>query len=66
MLGSQLHFLQSVDPVNVIVGQFREILYSGRVARPAHLVQMIVVCLVCYLAARTLFRRFTRELPLRV
>jgi lipopolysaccharide transport system permease protein len=66
MLGSQLHFLQSVDPANVIVGQFREILYSGRVSRPDHLVQMIVVCLVFYIAARTVFRRFTRALPLRV
>lgn len=58
-----LSFLDSTDPMNMIVGQFRSILYEQEVSRPAHLVLMLLVCIVFFLGSRAFFHRFGAELP---
>ena len=58
-----LSFLDSVDPMNMIVGQFRDILYYQQVSRPLHLALMFVVSAGFFVASRALFRRLGRELP---
>ena len=37
MAPHSLSFLTSVDPMNMIIGQFRDILYYGHISRPLHL-----------------------------
>jgi lipopolysaccharide transport system permease protein len=63
MVPDQLQFLRSVDPMNIIVGQFRYVLYGGFVARPAHVVYMLVVCAALFLVSLAIFRRFSPDLP---
>ena len=58
-----LSFLDSVDPMNMIVGQFRDILYYQQVSRPLHLALMFLVSAAFFVASRALFRRAGRELP---
>lgn len=62
-LGSGLGFMQSVDPVNVLVGEFREVLYYGHVSRVGHLVFMLAACAAIWLASIAIFRRFAARLP---
>jgi lipopolysaccharide transport system permease protein len=63
MVPEGLSFLESVDPMNMIVGQFRDVLYYQQVSRPTHLGLMLVVCALFFLGARATFRRASRELP---
>ena len=65
-LGSELRFLQSVDPANLIVGQFRRILYDGFIPHPEQLFELLAICLVTWLFALALFRRFAPRLPKEV
>lgn len=58
-----LHWLRRADPMNLIVGQFRGVLVYGRVARPDHVVLMVVVCAVLFAVCLTVFRRLAPELP---
>lgn len=57
-----LWFLRSIDPMNLIVGQFRDILYFGSISRPGHMVLMLVVCLVLFLGSLAIFGRFSGQL----
>jgi ABC-type polysaccharide/polyol phosphate export permease len=58
------HFaLRSVDPLNMIVGGFRDILFWHRLSRPGHLALMCGVCVVFFVACMGIFRRFAPELP---
>jgi ABC-type polysaccharide/polyol phosphate export permease len=66
VLGSHLTFLRSIDPVNIIVGQFRDVLYLGHVQSPRHVVQVLIASALLYLAARATFRRLAPRLPLNV
>jgi ABC-type polysaccharide/polyol phosphate export permease len=52
MVPGPLRFLRSVDPMNMIVGQFR----------PTHVVLMLAVCLVAFLTSIALFRRLSSNL----
>ncbi|MDP8975942.1 MAG: ABC transporter permease [Actinomycetota bacterium] len=63
MAPSAVRFLRSLDPMNMIVGQFRDILHYGQVSRPLHTVLMLTVCSVCFMASRALFRHFAPSLP---
>lgn len=58
-----VRFLRSVDPMNMIVGQFRDILHFGQLSRPLHAVLMLVVCTGLLVVSRAVFRTLGRELP---
>jgi lipopolysaccharide transport system permease protein len=55
-------FLRSVDPMNMIVGQMRDILYFGRLSRPGHLALMLLVSAAVLAASIAVFRRFSTNL----
>jgi lipopolysaccharide transport system permease protein len=55
-------FLRSVDPMNMIVGQMRDVLYFGRLSRPWHLVLMLLVSAAVLAVSITVFRRFSTNL----
>jgi ABC-type polysaccharide/polyol phosphate export permease len=57
-----LQAMRSIDPMNMIVGQFRDVLHFGSISRPGHMVLMLVVCLVVFVVALTVFRRTTANL----
>lgn len=63
MAPSQLYFLRSVDPMNLIVSQFRDVLYSGRLFQPAHMVIMMGLCAALFVVSLAVFRRASRQLP---
>jgi lipopolysaccharide transport system permease protein len=63
MAGEGLLFLRSIDPMNMIVGQFRDLLYYGHVSRPLHMALMVVVCTAFSLACRAVFRHWAPQLP---
>jgi ABC-type polysaccharide/polyol phosphate export permease len=63
MAGDRLQFLRSVDPMNMIIGQFRDILYYGQLSRPSQMVAMFVVCVAFSGASLAVFRRFSPRLP---
>jgi ABC-type polysaccharide/polyol phosphate export permease/GT2 family glycosyltransferase len=65
-LGQGLHFLQSVDPANLIVGQFRDVLYYGHISHLGHMLEMLLICLATWLACLEIFRRHDRRLPKEV
>jgi ABC-type polysaccharide/polyol phosphate export permease len=62
MVPESLHFLESTDPMNMIIGQFRSILYFQEVSRPFHLGLMFVVCVMFFIVCRAVFRRLSTEL----
>jgi ABC-type polysaccharide/polyol phosphate export permease len=62
MTPGPLRFLRSIDPMNMIVGQFRDILHFGQLSRPIHAALMLVVCSGLFVVCRTGFRRLSRDL----
>ncbi len=66
MVTGRLGVLRSVDPMNLIVGQFRDILYWGQVSRPGHLLLMLVLCAGSLVISLTVFRRFAPQIPKEV
>jgi ABC-type polysaccharide/polyol phosphate export permease/GT2 family glycosyltransferase len=65
-LGQGLQFLDSVDPANLIVGQFRDVLYHGTISHPGHMVEMLAICLATWLVCLEIFRRHDPRLPKEV
>jgi lipopolysaccharide transport system permease protein len=65
-LGGGLQFLDSVDPANLIVGQFRDVLYYGAISHPDHMAEMLVICLATWLICLEIFRRHDPRLPKEV
>ena len=65
-LGHGLHFLQSVDPANLIVGQFRDVLYYGHISHLGHMFVLLALCLATWLACLEIFRRQDPRLPKEV
>jgi ABC-type polysaccharide/polyol phosphate export permease len=65
-LGGGLQFLDSVDPANLIVGQFRDVLYYGSISHPGHMVEMLAICLATWLICLEVFRRHDPRLPKEV
>lgn len=53
--------LRSIDPMNMIVGQFRDILHFGGVSRPGHMALMVVVTTLSFLLSLSVFRHTTRD-----
>ncbi len=63
MVGPGLRSLRSVDPMNMIVGQLRDLLYYGHFSRPFNSALMVAVCVGCFVISLTLFRRVAPVLP---
>lgn len=63
MAGDRLQFLRSIDPMNMIVGQFRDILYYGQAPRLSRLAAMFVICVAFSGVCVAVFRRFAPSLP---
>lgn len=61
--GSISTVLRSVDPMNMIIGQFRDILYYGNISRPSHTVLMVIVCGMSFVIANLIFQRIAPEIP---
>ena len=63
MVPSQVRFLRSVDPMNLIVTQFREVLIIHHLSRPAHLGVMLALAIAAFVASIIVFRRLAVDLP---
>ena len=61
--GSISTVLRSVDPMNMIIGQFRDVLYFGHLSRPGHTVLMVIVCGMSFVIANLIFQRIAPEIP---
>ena len=62
MIPHALKILRSIDPMNVIVGQFRYVLYEGHVARPAHVPLLLLACAAIFAVSLAVFRRLSLDL----
>jgi ABC-type polysaccharide/polyol phosphate export permease len=62
MAPSRLHFLQSVDPMNLIVGQMRDVLFFGRITHPEKLVEMVILAAMLFASTLWGFRRLAVDL----
>jgi ABC-type polysaccharide/polyol phosphate export permease len=62
-LGSSLKLLQSFDPINMIIGEFRDVLYYGHLSRPAHIGELLSVCIGTFLLVVIMFRRASQRIP---
>jgi ABC-type polysaccharide/polyol phosphate export permease len=62
MESSKLKFLRSVDPVSMIVGQFRQVLFYGRITQPSHLGYVLAICGGFFALAIVTARRVSRRL----
>ena len=63
MAPSRVRFLGSVEPMNLIVGQMRSVLYFGRVHEPLKMVLMVALTAGLFGATLTAFRRLATDLP---
>jgi ABC-2 type transport system permease protein len=55
--------LRSIDPINMIVGQFRDILYWGNINKPGQLVLMVGLTALCFVVSLAIFVRVAPEIP---
>ncbi|MEA2499355.1 MAG: lipopolysaccharide transport system permease protein [Actinomycetota bacterium] len=63
MAPTSMHFLRSIDPMNLIVSQFRSVLYYGHIQKPGDFILMFVVCVAFFAGSLALFRVLSRNLP---
>jgi ABC-type polysaccharide/polyol phosphate export permease/GT2 family glycosyltransferase len=63
MISPRLHFMRSIDPANLIVGEFRDVLYFGHLSRPLHSVELLVFTLTFFLMAQRIVRHYSPLLP---
>ncbi|MEY2433506.1 MAG: lipopolysaccharide transport system permease protein [Acidimicrobiaceae bacterium] len=63
MAPSGLHFLQSVDPMNLIIGQMRDLMYLGQINHPEKLVEMVLLAAALFAGTLWMFRRLAVDLP---
>jgi lipopolysaccharide transport system permease protein len=62
-LTHRLLFLRSVDPANLIVGEFRDILYNGQILQPLHGVIVLFATTALLAFATSLVKRVSSSLP---
>jgi ABC-type polysaccharide/polyol phosphate export permease/GT2 family glycosyltransferase len=62
-LSHGLLFLRSVDPLNLIIGQFRDVLYYGHLSRPLHDAIVLAATVVLLFLATGMIKRFSPSLP---
>ena len=58
-----LRAIQSVDPLSLIVGQIRVILYQGKVGQLHRLALTVIVCGLLFAICLAVFRRLSADLP---
>lgn len=63
MVPAAIEAVQSWEPVGLVVGQFRAVLYKGEIDEPFKLVLMVIVSVAVFLVALSVFRRFSTQLP---
>jgi ABC-type polysaccharide/polyol phosphate export permease len=63
MAGLTGEILRSVDPINMIVGQFRDILYWGSISRPLHMALMLLASGAAFVISVSIFSRVAPEVP---
>jgi ABC-type polysaccharide/polyol phosphate export permease len=63
MTPNSLTFLRTFDPMNLIVSQFRDVLYFGHMEGASHLFKMMLAPLLLFIAALAIFSRFAPSLP---
>lgn len=63
MARGRLKWLRSLDPMNMIVGEFRDVLFWQRLSRPFHMFLMGILSAGFFLVALAAFRRLNRDLP---
>jgi ABC-type polysaccharide/polyol phosphate export permease len=63
MTPSKLKVLRSIDPMNLTIGQFRDVLYYGRLSHLDHMAVMLVVSVAAFAISLTVFRRLAVNLP---
>jgi ABC-type polysaccharide/polyol phosphate export permease len=62
MVPKAIENIQTYEPVGLVVGQFRAVLYRGTIDEPHLLVLMLVTCAAVFLVSHAIFRRFTVDL----
>jgi lipopolysaccharide transport system permease protein len=62
MAPSEVAFLRSIDPMNLVVTQMRDILYRGRLLHLAELAIMMASCAALFAAALVAYRRLSGDL----
>src|SRR4051812_42608219 len=63
MAPKRIRVLRSIDPMNLIIGQFRDVLYYGRISHPGHMGVMLVVSASAFVVSLMVFRRLAVDLP---
>lgn len=63
MARGRLKLLRSLDPMNMIVGEFRDVLFWQRLSRPFHMLLMGGLSGGFFLVSLAIFRRLNRDLP---
>jgi lipopolysaccharide transport system permease protein len=63
MVPAAIEAVQSWEPVGLVVGQFRAVLYKGEIDEPFKLVLMVILSIAVFLVALSVFRRFSTQLP---
>jgi lipopolysaccharide transport system permease protein len=55
--------LRRVDPMNMLVGVFRDVLYQGHLSRPLNTVLIVFICAAFFVVCLAIFRHFAVNLP---
>ncbi len=63
MVSGPARWLRSIDPMNIIVGQFRSVLYFQHIADPAHLVIVLVLSGMAFVAAVMVAGAVSQQIP---
>lgn len=63
MVGPTLRSLRSIDPMNMIVGQMRDLLYHDHFSRPLNSALMVGACVAIFAVCLGVFRRVAPLLP---
>jgi lipopolysaccharide transport system permease protein len=63
MVPAAIETVQTYEPVGLVVGQFRAVLYRGEIDDPFRLVLMLLVSIAVFLISLAVFRRFSSQLP---
>jgi len=66
MVSERVRWFTAADPMAWIVAQFRDVLYDGRIDRPAVHLLTLVGCSLLFLVGLAVFRRLARDLAKEV
>jgi ABC-type polysaccharide/polyol phosphate export permease len=53
---------KSIDPMQVIIGEFRDVFVYGKISYPLHYVETLLVTLILFLIVNRIFKRLTQNL----